>query len=363
MFKKSPTLSLYIGKRFLINFLIVIFTLLAIIYMFDTIELIRRASKVEDDIPMLSIFKMSLYKLPDVGQTLMSFSILFATMLTFWRFARSYEVIMARSFGLSIWQIISPVIMITFVIGLLRVGFIQHYGTIMLKKYDSLQEQYLHKHSSNIKISSSGLWFKDKDDNSNWIVNAESINGDVIEEAKVFYLSEDYRIVSRLDAEKAILGDGRLDLINVWENKFDEDPILLEHKFIPSKIRSKDIKEILIADPQISVWRMPHYIRIVKSSGLDTNELKTRFFSLLFQPILFVALALLGVAFSTSVPRKGGVAKIIGIGVFIAFSIFFFNEVVIALGVGGRISPYIAPGIPALSSLLLGVAILIKKEE
>ncbi|MCT4575607.1 MAG: LptF/LptG family permease [Alphaproteobacteria bacterium] len=363
MLKKSQTLSLYIAKKFLLNFLVVFATLLAIIYMFDTIELIRKASKIETDVPMSIIFKMSLYKLPDVGQTLFSFAMLFAAMVTFWRFTRNYELIVARSFGMSIWQILSPAIMVTLIVGLLRVGVVQHYGSTMLKRYNQLQTEYLGKSKGKINISSAGLWFKDGDDHYDWIVNAESIENNSLNNVKVMYFDKDYNFVKRLDADKAILGAKRLELLSVWVNEQGFDKEFSYRKVIPSKIKAKDIEEIMIDDPQISVWNMPHYIRIVKNSGLDSNKIQTNFFSLLLQPVMFLALVLLGVSFSLTIPRKGGVAKIIGIGIFISFSVFFLNEVVVALGVGGKISPYLAASIPSLISLFIGILILLKKED
>lgn len=364
MFRKSSILSLYIGKKFLINFLIVFLTLLAVVYMFDTIELIRRAGKREGDIPMFVIFQMSWYKLPEVGQTLISFAMLFASMITFWKLTRNYELIVARSFGLSVWQILHPVIIVTLAIGMIRVGVIQHYGTVMLKNYNQMQSQYLGKSSSKIRLSSSGLWFKDSDDDYNWIVNADSIEGSTLKGVKVFYFDEQHSFIKRIDADKASLEERKIRLKDAWENeKNNITPNFFETKYITSKIKSSDLTEIMVNDPQISVWNMPHYIKIVKNSGLDSKQVETNFFALLFQPIMFVALVLLGVSFSLSAPRKGGVAKIIGIGICIAFSVFFLNEVVVALGVGGKIATYIAPSIPALISLLIGVAILIKKED
>jgi lipopolysaccharide export system permease protein len=364
MFKKSHTLSTYIGKKFFFTFCAVFLTLLAVVYMFDTIELIRRAGKVEAEVSMSVIFKMSWFKLPDVGQTLFSFAILFSSMITFWKLTRNHELIVARSFGLSVWQILSPVIMVTLVIGLLRVGMVQHFGAVMLKQYNHLQGDHLGKPRSKIRISSSGLWFKDSDDSYNWIVNADAISVDSLRGVKVFYFDDSHNFIKRLDSEVAVLEEGKIRLENVWENYSDSsDSLFFETKFMSSKIEASDLEEIMIDDPQISVWNMPHYIHIVKNSGLDSNKIETNFFALLFQPILFIALVLLGVSFSLSSPRKGGVAKVIGIGICISFAVFFLNEVVIALGVGGKIATYIAPSIPAMIALLAGISILIKKED
>ncbi len=61
--KFSPTLSRYIARTYLFNLLGLFLALLFIIYLFDMVELIRRASK-RDDIPFGLVIEMGLLKLP-----------------------------------------------------------------------------------------------------------------------------------------------------------------------------------------------------------------------------------------------------------------------------------------------------------
>ena len=64
--KLSLTLSSYLTQNYLINTLAMLLGLLSIIYLFDTVELIRRASKVEG-LSFILILQMGLLKLPEVG--------------------------------------------------------------------------------------------------------------------------------------------------------------------------------------------------------------------------------------------------------------------------------------------------------
>ena len=80
----SPTLSRYIIRHVLINFVTVYFALIIIIFLADSLELLRRASKVPF-LPAGVVFKMALLKLPQDAQELFAFATLFASMYTFWR--------------------------------------------------------------------------------------------------------------------------------------------------------------------------------------------------------------------------------------------------------------------------------------
>ena len=71
------TLSRYLAKSYFLNMVFLLLALFGIIYLFDTVELIRRASK-SDDVPLSLVLQMGLLKLPEVGQLLFPFAVLFA---------------------------------------------------------------------------------------------------------------------------------------------------------------------------------------------------------------------------------------------------------------------------------------------
>ena len=98
--KISPTLSRYLARTYLINTLFLLLALLGVIYLFDTVELMRRAGKI-GEVPLPVILQMGLLKLPEVGQMLLPFAILFGAMFTFWQMTRRYELIVVRAAGYS----------------------------------------------------------------------------------------------------------------------------------------------------------------------------------------------------------------------------------------------------------------------
>jgi len=55
--------------------------LLGVIYLFDMIELLRRASKFED-VPFGVLFEMGLLKVPDMSEVILPFAVLFSAIFT-----------------------------------------------------------------------------------------------------------------------------------------------------------------------------------------------------------------------------------------------------------------------------------------
>ena len=78
--KLTPTLSRYLAKYYVLNLLVLIAALMALIYLFDTIELLRRAAD-KPDVSLGVILKMSFFKLPEVSQLMLPFAVLFLSLI------------------------------------------------------------------------------------------------------------------------------------------------------------------------------------------------------------------------------------------------------------------------------------------
>ena len=88
----STVLSFYIGRNFLKCFISVFAVFLSLIFLFDIIELLRRAS-TRDEGGISLVLKMSLLKLPFLGQQAFPFAVLFGSMIAFLRMTKNHELV------------------------------------------------------------------------------------------------------------------------------------------------------------------------------------------------------------------------------------------------------------------------------
>jgi len=115
----SPTLTRYIARQYLFWFCSFFFAIVAIIFLATVVDLLDRLATKEVGLSLT--LKMALLKLPYLSQEVMSFTILFAAMATFWRLTRSHELVVARAAGVSVWQFLLPVLGSSLIIGMLAV--------------------------------------------------------------------------------------------------------------------------------------------------------------------------------------------------------------------------------------------------
>src|SRR5262245_23436646 len=117
--KISPTLSAYLARSYFVNLLFLLLLLLGILYVLDSVELIRRASK-RPDVSLGMVMQMAFLKLPKEGQTLFPFAILYAAMFTFWKMTRRFELVVVRAAGFSVWQFLTPILAVALLAGVVQ---------------------------------------------------------------------------------------------------------------------------------------------------------------------------------------------------------------------------------------------------
>ena len=116
----AKTLSSYIARQFFAWFCGVFMAMVIVTFLLDYIELIRR-SATRIQVTLWVLLEMAALKLPHTAQEVLPFAILFGTMLAFWRLTRNHELVIARAAGVSVWQFLTPALLVALLIGVIAV--------------------------------------------------------------------------------------------------------------------------------------------------------------------------------------------------------------------------------------------------
>lgn len=365
MMRYSSTLSKYLAKSYFVNMLAFLAALLMIIYLFDTVELLRRAGK-QDGVGFGLVAQLGLFKLPEVGQLVFPFVILFSAIFTFWQLNRRLELVVVRSSGFSVWQFLSPVLAVALFIGLFNVTLVNPIGASLLKRFEVLENEYLSHKRNYVTVLREGLWLRQIDEQGGQaIIHAEEIDipewklGQVI----VLFFNAQDDFVRRIDAPHAYLRE------NAWvfEDAINHVPLQksTEHKLIslPTTLTAMDLEESFASPETISFWNLPEFIETMEIMGLDSTDMKIHYQSMIAQPLMFAAMILLAATVSLRPPRQKGTFGLILLGIFVGFFIFFMSSFLKALGASHQIPIILAAWAPALVTALLGISVMLNQED
>lgn len=357
-------LSRYLALLFSKNVLFLFSALLTIVYLFDTLELLRRAAK-KDSAGIATILEMGLYKLPEVGQQLIPFAILFAGILTLWQLSRRQELVILRCAGLSAWRFLSPLFISAALFGLFYITILHPFSAHMITKYEAMQSLYLGQTKNLVSVSKNGLWLKEKDSEGEIIFYAASVTLPQWELHNVMALffdnnSNNYQ---RVDANKALLKDGQWVFQDVKINRPGTPTLSPPIYTIATEMSQSDLQESF-ADPEtISFWDLPEFIQTLKETGLEATALEIYYQNLLSQPLLMASMILIAAAVTLRAPRAQKNLILILIGIAAGFSIFFLSSFLKALGVTHQIPVMLSAWAPSLICCFVGTSILMQTED
>lgn len=364
MIRIPRTLSIYLVTAFTLNLLGMAAILLGLVYLLDLVELLRRAAKF-DNVPLGLVIQMCFLKLPEIGQTIFPFIILFSALFTFWQLSRRQELVVLRSAGISVWQFLAPIAAVAAVAGIFIALVVNPLGAIFYGKYSALESSYLDSDKSTVALFDEGLWLRQDTGDGYAMLHADKVempNWRLQDVMTIFFDKQDV-FTKRIDADAAQLKPGEWVFQNVVQNAANETPTRTANLVLPTHLTTREIEDSFATPETMGFWNLPNFIGTLDKTGFDSTRLRIHFQSLLAQPFLFMSMVLLAATVAMRPQRQGGTFLFIIGGVVIGFVVFFLSSFLQALGASHQIPVFLAAWSTALLGTLLGVATLLTLED
>ncbi len=360
----STTLSAYIVRQFGLWFGAIFCAMAAIVFLFDIVELTRRAA-AKPEATLGVVLQLAALKLPHMVQEMFAFAVLFGAMFTFWRLTRSHELTVMRSCGVSVWQFLLPILGIAALLGLLNVAIVDPIAAAMLSRYEQIEGKYLRGRASLLAVPASGLWLRYAEAGGNTLVHARQVSPQDMElrDAIMFFFAGADRFTSRIDAARIRLEDGQWRVWDAWMSTPDHVSTFTAEQTIPTDLTVQKIQESFASPETISFWELPRFIEMLEAAGFSALRHRLHWHSELAGPLLLAAMVLIAATFSLRLTRRGGTAVLFASGLGAGFLLYVLSDVVIALGMSSSIPVVLAAWTPAGVSTLLGVTMLLHLED
>lgn len=367
MNRLSPTLSLYIGWQFILAFVSVLVVIMGLILLFDLIELVRRSVTAEE-LGLSILVGLAILKLPHTLQDVMPFAVMIGMMFALFRLARSSELVVMRSAGVSVWQFLAPTLLLVISLGVVNLTIINPFSASLYQTYERLEEELLFKRTSALNIGVGGLWLRESAEDSLTVVHSHVVRQEerilFMSGVSLFEMDGLNRFVRRYEARDGQLLDGFFKLDNVWESAPDEVSVFHKELFLPTTLSVNQVQDSFAAPETMSFWELPQFIRFSEESGFSARSHKLHWHALLASPFLFCAMVLVASAFYlTTNNRLGGWTKrgLAGLGA--GFMLYFFSRLTYALGLSSILPIPLAAWAPTTFAALLGLTYLFHRED
>jgi lipopolysaccharide export system permease protein len=361
----SRTLVRYFGMRFLGAVMSVFFGIFVLIVLVDYIELMRRAA----EIPNLSawmVAKTSFFRVPQLTERLLPFSVLVGTMACYLALSRRNELVVARSAGMSAWQFVAPALIVAFLLGITATAIYNPLSAMMSEWSKKLEAEMFGDNKASLQQQNAlGFWVRQRSVDGQSIVYAVSSQeqGVRLDGVTVFTFDLAGKALERIEAKRATLEPGhwRLEQARIYvagEPPRDRDTFLVK-----TNLTSAQVRESFSTPETVPFWDLPAYIQIAERSGLVAAGYKLQLQVLIARPFLLCGMVLLACSVSLRFFRFGGVPRMVLGGVAAGFLLYVLSKVTEDLAKAELINATVAAWSPVLAGGLTGFVALLYQED
>lgn len=295
--------------------------------------------------------------------------IMVSTMIAFWRLSKTNEFVIIRASGVSIWGVLTPVLLAVFGIGLFWVAVFNPISAKLYELKETLSYRLSTDNPNAFLFSNKGLWIREgKGNDTIAIINAGSLNlqDDILwlRDVSIIEVDERTQVKRRIEAFVATLEDGELNLRDVRIYRAGEQAEILNNLKYPTEMNLQRIKDNFVDPEAISFWNLPDTIKFYETSGFSVQRYKMRYLSLIALPFFLMAMVLVAGIFSLKASqRQGGVLLMIVSGIATGFTVYFTSQVVSAFGINSYIPAWFAVWVPAIIVASISISVYLHKEE
>lgn len=373
-FFPSHTLALYLARLFITRILSVLIMLVMVLQLLD---LLGESGKIlaHPGNGQAQLWSYVLLRTPQLVARFLPYSVLLATLLTFWPLNQNSEVIAMRAAGLSAHQILAPMLLTAMLVAGINFTFNERIVTrasATLKAWQSTQygampagegvhgDVYIGDgpdilaadgvSGSGAAMQMTGVTWYHRDLRGSIIEQTRSPHASYVQGGPAGATSGSPAGGWRLDAPRRFivrtLANGPIA------------PLIVGRGISPAQVEISTID----ADGE-NLFALGRSIDTLRANGRRTAELDGKWWHKLSGPLSAVLMPLLGAVAAFGLARSGQLLIRAVIGMALGFTYFVIDNAALALGNFGGYPPLIAAWAPFLLFLLVGETVLIRTEE
>lgn len=332
-------LDRYITKQFLLLFFAILLSMVSIYLLIDFFGKIRMFMSNNATISQMA--RHFFYLIPMVVSQTTPAVILLTTLVTFGNLSRHNEITAMKANGVSVYRAAGPAVVISLIISMALFVFSELITPPAYERAEHIRLVEVQKQKALGTFKQDQIWYRGVMGIYNFRMYDAST--DTIKGVTINVLDKRFRLIQRIDAERAEWKNGRWEFHRVLVTTFPEGsfPILEKSDFrvVDLPERPSDFRKVQKEADKMGFFELLSYVRKLRNEGYDV----TRYLADLHGRVAFcfvsILMVIMGVCFSLRSERSGTLAQSIGAGIIIGFSYWLVHAFALSLGRSGTIPP------------------------
>lgn len=360
----TGTLARYFGLRFINILAGVLLGIYVLIVLLDYVEMTRRLSDIPNASAWMAV-KISLFRVPQVGERIFPFCVLIGAMICYLGLSRRLELVVSRAAGMSAWQFTAPAVIVALAVGVLATTVYNPLAAALNERSKRMEAELSGNLRTTLQATVNGFWVRQLSTDGQSIINAASSReqGALLNTVTAFVFDQDNHFLERIEASSAVLRTGYWQLENARVYAPGRPPDDRQSYRLATNLTPAQVRESFSTAETVPFWQLPQIIELAERAGLTASSYRLQYQKLLARPFLLAAMVLLAAAFSLRFARFGGVQTMVLAGVTSGFVIYVMTKVVDDLGNAELLPPIVAAWLPAFVAGLTGFVALLYQED
>lgn len=365
----SATMFGYLARQYVAAVFGTTVALAAVLLAAETIETLRRISGKAVSNP--DLVKLIFFKMPDMLLQIAPFAVMLGTLFCLFRLNRNHELAAIRASGVSAWQFLLPPMVMCLLIGTFNMLVMNPFAASTLKRYERLNADIFPGSARGLVVEGGAIWLKQDEPTADVIIYADKVReqGQQLDNVTVFKFTKDGGFINLLAADNMSLDEqnpnddaeknGDWVLKNVKVLSTHEPVQRVDSVRLPTTMTVEKLQSSFTSPNTLSIWQMPEFIQTLKETGFPTAMHELHWHRTLSMPAMALAMFLLAAPFPLRLSRRGGIGRLMLVGLCSGFGFYLFSNIIGAYGLSGRLAIPLAAWTPTLIAALTGVALLL----
>jgi len=289
----------------------------------------------------------------------LSVTVLVGAIIALLEFQSHREFLIMKASGVSIWRIaLGPVIFIG-LFGLVVAFAIENLSTRINREINPTPPGL----GGGVARSTSDIWLQQSGADGDYFIRAETAreNGQVLRNVTVFPITDTN--VRRISAQQADFSGSSWRLRKAELTYRSGDTKEQDSYELRTSSTASDLRLVVGSTEDFTYFELLDVVSSGVSDPIIRSAAATRLFKLASLPVLLVGSLLIAFAFTAGYRRNNAYGVAIIYGIMMGFVVFVITEMADRAGSSGVLQPAFATWGPAVLSVLIGLSVLLKKED
>jgi len=315
--------------------------------------------------PLLLTVLFCSYKIPQIFYWMCPMAILLSIFLSLALFSRNNEIVAMKAGGISVYKIITPLIVISGC--LVLISFVNQE---LIMPYTSQRAEY----TENIRIKQKKgkrllkqdrFWYRSEDTICN--IDLFEYDSNTLKGITLYFFDKQFNLVKRIDAGLGRWVDNKWQFNNLVIRSFGTDGSMdmevADEKIIPLKETPDDFKTARREPEEMSYSELRDYIDKIERAGYKIPEYVPYLYAKISFPFICLIMPFLAIPFALRIGRGGGIAWGVGLSVIIGFSHFVLFNFSLSLGRGELLPPLLSAWAANILFGTIGIYLLLQVRQ